>query len=130
MTLCPECLPFTTYSHIQPTSTSTLILKPALHNEDRTSDFTRRCGRGGERYHLPLFIPVWARRHKLILALDQGPSIIDPSRYIPQSRHQFKTLYISKSKPEADIDDICRDDYNMVLNYMVRASESRERGYH
>ncbi|KAK2590503.1 hypothetical protein QQS21_011819 [Conoideocrella luteorostrata] len=60
-----------------------------------------------------------ASRQELILPLDQGPSAVDLSRYIPPSRHQFETLYISKSNAEAEIDEICKDNYDVFLNYMA-----------
>ncbi|KAF7585379.1 hypothetical protein BBP40_011042 [Aspergillus hancockii] len=52
-----------------------------------------------------------------IALLEQSP--VDPSRYIPPVRHHFETRYISKSTAETEIDEICRDGYDMFLNYMV-----------
>ncbi|KAE8133802.1 hypothetical protein BDV38DRAFT_257152 [Aspergillus pseudotamarii] len=55
-------------------------------------------------------------------AVEESPSTIDLNHYIPQTRHQFQTLYIGKSKAEADIDDICKNGYDIVLNYMAAES--------
>lgn len=43
----------------------------------------------------------------------------DPNRYIPKDRHEFFTRYVTKRNAEAEIDEICKEHFDMFMNYMV-----------
>ncbi|KAJ5188102.1 Major facilitator superfamily domain general substrate transporter [Penicillium cf. griseofulvum] len=65
----------------------------------------------------------------LILRQDfqHGGNAVDARYYISHDRHEFETCYISKSNAEADIDEICRNRYDIFLNYMVgKAKREKE----
>ncbi|PHH85509.1 hypothetical protein CDD83_324 [Cordyceps sp. RAO-2017] len=42
----------------------------------------------------------------------------DPNRYIPKSRHEFVTRWVTKANAEAEIDEICKEKFDMFMNYM------------
>ncbi|KAL5428344.1 hypothetical protein PMIN04_000779 [Paraphaeosphaeria minitans] len=42
----------------------------------------------------------------------------DPSRYIPKSRHEFTTRWVTKANAKEEIDAICKEDFDMFMNYM------------
>ncbi|KAF9250238.1 hypothetical protein DTO006G1_1654 [Penicillium roqueforti] len=42
----------------------------------------------------------------------------DPNRYIPKDRHEFFTRYVTKRNAEAEIDEICKEHFDMFMNYM------------
>ncbi|KAL5471804.1 hypothetical protein PMIN07_001451 [Paraphaeosphaeria minitans] len=42
----------------------------------------------------------------------------DPSRYIPKSRHEFTMRWVTKANAKEEIDAICKEDFDMFMNYM------------
>lgn len=49
----------------------------------------------------------------------QYDELPDPSRYIPKERHEFVTHYVTKGNAKAEIDEICKEHFDMFMNYMV-----------
>ncbi|KAF9893536.1 hypothetical protein FE257_010848 [Aspergillus nanangensis] len=42
----------------------------------------------------------------------------DPGRYISKEHHEFTTRYVTKANAKAEIDEICKEGYDMYMNYM------------
>ncbi|KAL4755769.1 uncharacterized protein BDW70DRAFT_145957 [Aspergillus foveolatus] len=42
----------------------------------------------------------------------------DPGRYISKDRHEFVTRFVSKANAKAEIDEICKEGFDMFMNYM------------
>ncbi|GIK02914.1 hypothetical protein Aspvir_006979 [Aspergillus viridinutans] len=42
----------------------------------------------------------------------------DPNRYIPKERHEFVTRYVTKANARAEIDEICKENFDLFMNYM------------
>ncbi|PHH60288.1 hypothetical protein CDD81_1878 [Ophiocordyceps australis] len=42
----------------------------------------------------------------------------DPSRYIPEGRHEFVSKFVTKANAKAEIDEICKEKYDLFFNYM------------
>ncbi|RLL99262.1 hypothetical protein CFD26_106825 [Aspergillus turcosus] len=42
----------------------------------------------------------------------------DPNRYISKERHEFVTRYVTKANAKAEIDEICKEDFDLFMNYM------------
>ncbi|PLB44471.1 hypothetical protein P170DRAFT_513647 [Aspergillus steynii IBT 23096] len=42
----------------------------------------------------------------------------DPNRYISKEHHEFITRYVTKANAKAEIDEICKEDFDMFMNYM------------
>ncbi|CAM1504922.1 Fc.00g025130.m01.CDS01 [Cosmosporella sp. VM-42] len=40
------------------------------------------------------------------------------SEYIPKTRHEFVTRWVTKANSKAEIDQICEEDFDMFMNYM------------
>ncbi|GIJ89500.1 hypothetical protein Asppvi_008442 [Aspergillus pseudoviridinutans] len=42
----------------------------------------------------------------------------DPNRYISKDRHEFVTRYVTKANAKAEIDEICKENFDLFMNYM------------